>query len=99
MKIDLGTLRLGGKLRGPRLAPGSGSRIVISLEAGEFLRLESDEDVHVRCREGKLWITREKDREDLWLRNGESAVDDPRGLTLIEAVDLTTLSIGPTPSN
>jgi hypothetical protein len=94
VKIDLGTMRLGALLRGPRLAPGPASPLVISLEAGEFLRLESDEDVHVRCRAGKLWITREKDGGDLWLRDGESAVVDPRGLTLIEAVGLTTLSIG-----
>jgi hypothetical protein len=68
--------------------------MVISLEAGEFLRLEPGDEVDVRCRAGKLWITREEDREDVWLRGGESARVDAKGLTLIEAVGLTTLSIG-----
>lgn len=106
MRIDLGTLRLGALLRGP---------IVISLEAGEFLRVEPGAAVEVRCQDGRLWITTENrgqttffsgcsDSEtkngvcprfsgDVWLRNGESAVVDPIGLTLIEAVGLTRLSI------
>ena len=85
MKIDLGTLRLGAHLRGP---------IVISLESGEFLRLEPGPDVQVRCDSGRLWITREEDPADTWLQGGESARVDPRGLTLIEAVGITKLSIG-----
>lgn len=68
--------------------------MVISLEAGEFLRLESDEGVDVRCEAGKLWITREEDARDVWLKDGESALLDPRGLTLLEAVGLTRLRIG-----
>ena len=94
MKIDLGTLRLGALLRGPGVPSGAGFNIVISLEAGEFLRLESGEGVQVRCEAGRLWITREEDAEDVWLRDGESALVDARGLTLIEAVNLTTPSIG-----
>ena len=68
-------------------------QIVISLEAGEFLRLEAGEDVQVRCDSGRLWITREEDPADVWLQRGESALVDPRGLTLIEAVGLTKLCI------
>jgi hypothetical protein len=85
MRIDLGTLRLGALLRGP---------MVISLESGEFLRLEPGDGVRVRCDSGKLWITREEDPEDLWLQGGETALVAPRGLTLIEAVGITKLSIG-----
>jgi hypothetical protein len=88
--IDLGTLRLGALLRAP---------IVISLEAGELLRIESDRGIDVRCESGKLWITREEDPRDLWLRQGESAQVDPRGLTLVEAVGITRLRLGhPTPA-
>lgn len=85
MKVDLGTLRLGALLKGP---------MVISLESGEFLRLEPGEDVEVRCASGRLWITREEDPADVWLEGGERALVDPRGLTLIEAVGVTQLSIG-----
>ena len=85
MTIDLGTLRLGALLKGA---------IVISLESGEFLRLEPGGDVEVRCASGRLWITREQDPADVWLEGGERARVNPRGLTLIEAVGLTQLSIG-----
>ena len=85
MTIDLGTLRLGALLKGA---------IVISLESGELLRLEPGGDVEVRCASGRLWITREEDPADMWLEGGERALVDPRGLTLIEAVGLTQLSIG-----
>jgi hypothetical protein len=85
MKIDLGTLRLGALLKGA---------MVISLESGEFLRLEPGGDVQVRCDSGRLWITREEDPSDLWLKGGETALVDPKGLTLIEAVGFTKLSIG-----
>lgn len=68
--------------------------MVISLESGEFLRLEPGEDIEVRCASGRLWITREEDPTDLWLQGGETARVDPRGLTLIEAVGVTRLSIG-----
>ena len=85
MRIDLGTLRLGPLLRG---------KMVFSLEPGEFLRLESNEGVEVRCDAGKLWITREDDPRDLWLRDGQSALVDPRGLTLLEAVGTTRLTVG-----
>ena len=85
MKIDLGTLRLGAHLRGA---------MVISLEPGEFLRLEDEARVALRCEEGRLWVTGEKDRADVWLRNGEDAVLGGPGLTLIEAVCATRLRIG-----
>jgi len=85
MKIDLGTLKLGALLKGA---------MVISLESGEFLRLEPGEDVEVRCASGRLWITREEDPADVWLEGGDRALVDPRGLTLIEAVGVTKLSIG-----
>jgi hypothetical protein len=85
VRIDLGTLKLGALLRGP---------LVISLEAGEFLRVDAGAEIDVRCRTGRLWITREEDPADLWLKDGETARVDPKGLTLIEAVGLTTLSIG-----
>jgi len=83
--VDLGTLRLGALLGAP---------IVISLEAGELLRLESDRGIDVRCESGKIWITREEDPRDLWLRKGESALVAPRGLTLVEAVGITRLRLG-----
>ena len=68
---------------------------LFSLEAGEFLRLEPGERVEVRCQAGRLWITREASPEDLWLSGGESAIVDPRGLTLVEAVGLAHLAITP----
>ena len=88
MRIDLGTLRLG-----PGISPGTGLPVVFSLEAGEFLRLEPGEAVEVRCHTGRLWITREASPEDLWLSGGEAAVVDPAGLTLVEAIGLTHVSV------
>jgi len=85
MKIDLGTLRLGAHLRGP---------MVISLEEGEFLRLEEPQGVEVLCESGRLWITGESNPADTWLRPGEAAHLEGPGLTLIEAVHLTKLRIG-----
>lgn len=85
MKIDLGTLRLGAHLRGP---------ILISLEPGEFLRLEDEDGVRVRCEDGRLWITAERNADDLWLGPEEDAVLGGPGLTLIEAVCAATLRIG-----
>jgi len=85
MRIDLGTLKLGAHLRGP---------MVISLEAGEFLRLEDQERVEVRCEAGKLWITRESHPGGVWLGGGESARLEGRGLTLVEAMGATRLRIG-----
>ncbi len=86
MRIDLGTLRVGANLHGP---------LVISLEPGEFLRLEKPEGVEVRCESGRLWITGEEDNaRDLWLRDGEAAMLPGKGLTLIEAVDLAKVRIG-----
>ena len=85
MTLDLGTLRLGAHLRGP---------IVISLEPGEFLRLEDQPRVQLRCEEGRLWITGEQDPADLWLRPGDAALLGGPGLTLIEAVCATRLRIG-----
>ena len=85
MRIDLGTLRLGAHLSGP---------MVISLEAGEFLRLEEQEGIEVRCEAGRLWITDETSSRDVWLRDGEGAVLEGGGLTLVEAVDFTRLRIG-----
>ena len=86
-------MRLGALLRRPGEPCAEGFNIVLSLEPGEFLRLEAGEDVQVRCDSGRLWITREEDPADVWLQRGESARVDPRGLTLIEAVGLTKLSI------
>ena len=85
MTINLGTLKLGARLRGD---------LVISLEQGEFLRLEEPEGVEVRCESGKLWITHENDVRDHWIGRGEAASLSARGSTLIEAMSLTTLRIG-----
>ena len=85
MKIDLGTLRLGAQLRGP---------LVISLEPGEFLRVEDGAQVAVRCEDGRLWITGERDLADVWLDRGQDALLGGPGLTLIEAVRATRLRIG-----
>ena len=95
MRFDLGTLRLGARLKGAAAPPGAPFHIVFSLEAGEFLRLEPGEEVEVRCQAGRLWITREDALEDLWLSGGEAAIVDPAGLTLVEAVGQTHLSITP----
>ena len=93
MRIDLGTLRLGAHLRGG-VPSGAGCDTVISLEAGEFLRLEDQDRVEVRCEAGRLWITRENDPGDLWLARGEAARLDGRGLTLVEAMGATRVRIG-----
>ncbi len=84
MRIDLGTLKLGAHLRGP---------MVLSLEPGEFLRLEEQAGVRVSCESGRLWITEPSRAEDLWLTPGEHARLESSELTLVEAVHATTLRI------
>ena len=84
MKIDLGTLKLGAHLRGP---------MVLSLEAGEFLRFEEQRGVRVLCEAGRLWVTESERGEDTWLEGGQDARFESEGLTLVEAVQPTRLRI------
>jgi hypothetical protein len=84
VRIDLGTLKLGAHLRGP---------MVLSLEAGEFLRFEEQAGVRVRVESGRLWVTESARTEDVWLGDGDHARFDSDGLTLVEAVRPTTLRI------
>ena len=84
MRIDLGTLKLGAHLRGP---------MVLSLEAGEFLRFEEQQGVRLLCEAGRLWVTESSRGEDTWLEGGQHARFESSGLTLVEAVQPTRLRI------
>jgi hypothetical protein len=84
VRIDLGTLKLGAHLKGP---------MVLSLEAGEFLRFEQQNGVRLRCETGRLWVTEAARGEDVWLEDGQAARFGADGLTLVEAIRPTTLRI------
>jgi hypothetical protein len=59
---------------------------MVSLRAGDFLRLHSASGTVIWCRAGMLWITQEKDTRDIVLRPGACFTLDRSGLALISSL-------------
>ena len=59
---------------------------MVSLRAGDFLRLHSASGTVIWCRAGMLWITQEKDTRDIVLRPGACFSLDRSGLALISSL-------------
>lgn len=57
----------------------------LSLHQGETVKLRGAAGAEVICRLGRLWITEEGNRNDVWLARHESFVCKHRGLTLLGA--------------
>jgi hypothetical protein len=65
----------------------------IGLDAEASLRIEPGISVCVTCLAGALWITQEGDVRDLLLTPGQSLVMNPRGLTLMTALQRSTVRV------
>jgi hypothetical protein len=72
-----------------------------TMPRGRLLRIEEGTDTVVRVREGAVWLTQEGDGHDRYLRAGDSFRLDRPGLTIVQALRNTTLSVSvprPAPS-
>jgi hypothetical protein len=67
----------------------------LNLAAGEVLRLDDAEGVEVACDSGRVWITEERGRDDVWLRAGQSVRLARRGLAIMEATQAARIRIIP----
>jgi hypothetical protein len=59
---------------------------MVSLRAGDLLRLRSASGMVISCRSGTLWITQEQDTRDIVLRPGACFTLDRSGLALISSL-------------
>jgi hypothetical protein len=101
----------GGPWLSRRVAQGGALRFVtVKKEIGMNLELEQDglclkpkkllklRDAGghtVVCQSGALWLTQHGDRRDVYLGPGESFRLDRNGLTLVQALEQSTISIAP----
>ncbi|HTS86567.1 MAG TPA: DUF2917 domain-containing protein [Usitatibacter sp.] len=67
----------------------------VNLAAGAVLRLDCPGGVEVVCDAGRVWITEERNLEDLWLAAGQSVRLARRGLALLEATQASRVRIIP----
>ncbi|MCD6023490.1 MAG: hypothetical protein K0Q91_406 [Fibrobacteria bacterium] len=57
------------------------------------LDLSRGSDARIACVRGRLWITREGDREDYLLRAGETDIFEGRGRVVLEALEEAAFTI------
>ena len=69
-------------------------RFRLDLAEGEILRLESQGGFEVACEEGRVWLTEECDRRDVWLTAGQRVRLSGCGLAVLEAVHRARIRIG-----
>ena len=63
-----------------------GEKFNLDLAEGEVLRLESQGGFEVAVEEGRVWVTEECNRRDVWLTAGQRARLSGCGLAVLEAV-------------
>lgn len=68
-------------------------RATLDLDQGQLLKVWNGAGNAILCRGGTVWITQEKDPQDIVLEPGESFVIDRSGLTLIEAMKAAAVSV------
>jgi hypothetical protein len=68
-------------------------RIEVHLAADELLPLAEIRGTRLRCIEGNLWLTLDRDRRDIFLAPGESFVVDGDGVALLQALAPTRLAV------
>ena len=69
-------------------------RLKLDLREGEVLRLEAAYGFEVECVEGRVWLTEECNRRDVWLTTGQRAWLSGCGLAVLEAVRNARVRIG-----
>ncbi len=69
-------------------------RFRLELAAGEVLRLEAASAFDVACEEGRVWLTEENHRRDVWLTAGQGARLSGCGVAVLEAVHCARIRIG-----
>ena len=67
------------------------SGTVITLSAREAISLPDVRGATLRVRRGTLWLTQERDPQDVVLRSGDNWVIEADGKTVVEAQDEVTL--------
>jgi len=70
------------------------SKPVVSLEAGETLTLQDAEGTSLLARTGTVWVTEEGSAEDRILNPGEATVIARGGLTVVQALKPSWISLG-----
>jgi hypothetical protein len=70
-----------------------GTAAMITLEREASLRVEPGTRVEITCVSGVLWVTQEGDSRDLFLAPGESLELLPRGVTLVTALESSTVRV------
>ena len=68
------------------------------LARGALMALTVAPETLVRVAAGRVWITTSESPDDLWLDAGASTRVSGRGLTVIEAVEASTVEIGASPA-
>jgi hypothetical protein len=64
-----------------------------ALQKGHVIRVARDRhSAKIVCRAGCVWMTQE-DGEDRILHGGDSAMLDPRGLTVVEALEDSVVAL------
>ena len=67
--------------------------VAIELEPAQLLNLKGAVGVRILCRSGTVWVTQEGVLRDDFLRPGEVLTLCTRGVTLVQALGRTLLSI------
>src|SRR4249920_1968368 len=70
-----------------------GTAAMIALEREASLRVEPGTRVEITCLSGVLWVTQAGDSRDLFLAPGESLEILPRGVTLVTALESSTVRV------
>lgn len=65
----------------------------VSLDAGEVLTLEDAAGTSIVARTGSVWVTEEGSREDRIVGPGEAIVIAHRGLTVVQALKPSWISL------
>ena len=70
-------------------------RVRIELDGGQTLRLQDARGASVTVVAGTVWVTQEGDPGDVVLTTGERHVVERGGLSVLQALDASRVTIGP----
>lgn len=65
----------------------------LALARDELVRIENARGAWVRCAEGVLWVTQDKDRQDYFMGPGQALRIESNGPTLVHAMRRATFRI------
>jgi quercetin dioxygenase-like cupin family protein len=74
-------------------------KIVVELERGALLPLHDGAGATLACLEGDLWITQERDGQDVLLRAGESLRLARNGRTVVQALRAARVAVEAPPAS